>query len=110
MSKLSDNSPPSAKRWWSQLGPYQRLVFTVATLAWLFDCLDQQLFNLARSPAMKSLLGDQQTINLFGKIPIAAGALATSIFVIGWATGGMIFGSLGDRYGRAKMLSITVLL
>lgn len=110
MSKLSDNSPPTAKRWWSQLGPYQRLVFTVATLAWLFDCLDQQLFNLARSPAMKSLLGDQQTINLFGKIPIAAGALATSIFVIGWATGGMIFGSLGDRYGRAKMLSITVLL
>jgi MFS family permease len=110
MSKLSDNYPPSAKRWWSQLGPYQRLVFTVATLAWLFDCLDQQLFNLARSPAMKSLLGDQQTINLFGKIPIAAGALATSIFVIGWATGGMIFGSLGDRYGRAKMLSITVLL
>jgi MFS family permease len=110
MSKLSDNPPPSADRWWSQLAPYQRLVFTVATLAWLFDCLDQQLFNLARSPAMKSLLGDQQTINLFGSVPIAAGALATSIFVIGWATGGMIFGSLGDRFGRARMLSITVLL
>ncbi|WP_367873863.1 MFS transporter [Luteolibacter sp. Populi] len=110
MANLSDNSSPSAKGWWSQLAPYQRLVFIVATLAWLFDCLDQQLFNLARSPAMKSLLGDQQIINLFGKVPIAAGALATSIFVIGWATGGMIFGSLGDRYGRAKMLSVTVLL
>lgn len=36
--------------------------------------------------------------------------LSTSIFVFGWATGGMIFGSLGDRFGRAKMLSITVLL
>ena len=36
--------------------------------------------------------------------------LSTSIFVFGWATGGMIFGSLGDRYGRAKMLSVTVLL
>ncbi len=110
MANLSDNSAPSANGWWSQLVPYQRLVFVVATLAWLFDCLDQQLFNLARSPAMKSLLGDQQTINLFGEIPIAAGALATSIFVIGWATGGMIFGSLGDRFGRARMLSITVLL
>jgi MFS family permease len=110
MANLSDKSPLSADRWWSQLAPYQRLVFAVATLAWLFDCLDQQLFNLARSPAMKSLLGDQQTIELFGSFPIAAGALATSIFIIGWATGGMIFGSLGDRYGRAKMLSITVLL
>lgn len=110
MADLSDKSTVSADRWWSQLVPYQRLVFVVATLAWLFDCLDQQLFNLARSPAMKSLLGDQQTINLFDSFPIAAGALATSIFVVGWATGGMIFGSLGDRFGRAKMLSVTVLL
>ncbi len=110
MANLSDNSAPSANGWWSQLAPYQRLVFVVATLAWLFDCLDQQLFNLARSPAMKSLLGDNQNLNLFGSIPISAGALATSIFVLGWATGGMIFGSLGDRFGRARMLSITVLL
>ena len=38
------------------------------------------------------------------------GGIATAIFVLGWATGGMIFGSLGDRYGRAKMLAVTVLL
>lgn len=38
------------------------------------------------------------------------GGIATAIFVLGWATGGMIFGSLGDRYGRAKMLGVTVLL
>jgi len=110
MANLSDNSVPSANGWWSQLNHYQRLVFVVATLAWLFDCLDQQLFNLARSPAMSALLGANQELKLFGKFPIAAGALATSIFVVGWATGGMIFGSLGDRFGRAKMLSVTVLL
>jgi MFS family permease len=110
MVNLSDNSVPSANGWWSQLNTFQRLVFVVATLAWLFDCLDQQLFNLARSPAMKALLGANQELMLFGKFPIQAGALATSIFVLGWATGGMIFGSLGDRFGRAKMLSVTVLL
>lgn len=96
--------------WWSALNGYQKLVFAVATMAWMFDCLDQQLFNLARSPAMKALLGANQELTLFGKFPIQAGALSTSIFVLGWATGGMIFGSLGDRYGRAKMLSVTVLL
>jgi MFS family permease len=93
----------SESGWWSQLAPYQRLVFVVATLAWLFDCLDQQLFNLARNPAMAALLAPGQDAKFFGGI-------ATAIFVLGWATGGMIFGSLGDRYGRAKMLAVTVLL
>jgi len=101
----SHPSVPTGKSWWGQLGPYQRLVFVVATLAWLFDCLDQQLFNLARSPAMDALLTAAQKENKTYYM-----GLSTSIFVFGWATGGMIFGSLGDRYGRAKMLSVTVLL
>lgn len=96
-------SVPSADGWWGRLQPYQKLVFSVATLAWLFDCLDQQLFNLARNPAMLSLLEP-------GMDPKKYGGIATAIFVLGWATGGMIFGSLGDRFGRAKMLGFTVLL
>lgn len=103
MSNQALEFPKSATGWWGQLVPYQRFVFVVATLAWLFDCLDQQLFNLARSPAMADLLKPGQDPKFFG-------GLATSIFVIGWATGGMIFGSLGDRYGRAKMLATTVAL
>ncbi len=94
-------NPAGTKSWWSRLERYQKFVFIVATLAWLFDCLDQQLFNLARSPAMAALLEK-------GADPKFYGGLATSIFVVGWATGGMIFGSLGDRYGRAKMLATTV--
>ncbi len=89
--------------WWSRIDRNQKFVFVVATLAWMFDCLDQQLFNLARSPAMASLLEP-------GQDPKYYGGLSTSIFVLGWATGGMIFGSLGDRYGRARMLAVTVLL
>src|SRR5690606_2912886 len=27
-----------------------------------------------------------------------------------WGIGGLVFGSLGDKYGRAKMLTITVLI
>jgi len=34
----------------------------------------------------------------------------TSVFLIGWAFGGLIFGALGDRFGRARMLTVTVLL
>lgn len=103
MQKSLSSDSSSSNGWWGQLAPYQRFVFIVATLAWLFDCLDQQLFNLARSPAMKDLLPAGTNLGEYG-------GYATSIFVLGWATGGMIFGSLGDRYGRAKMLAVTVMI
>jgi MFS family permease len=38
------------------------------------------------------------------------GGYMTSIFVVGWATGGLIFGAVGDRLGRARALAITILL
>lgn len=89
--------------WYRDLTPYHWFVFMVASLAWLFDCLDQQLFILARGKAMETLLPAGWDAKLYG-------GYATSIFVAGWAMGGLIFGSLGDRYGRAKMLTLTVLI
>jgi MFS family permease len=82
---------------------YHWFVLTVAALGWLFDCLDQQLFNLARVPAMKDLLGP-------GQDPQVYGGYATSIFLLGWATGGLAFGVLGDRIGRAKTMMWTILI
>jgi MFS family permease len=38
------------------------------------------------------------------------GGYATAIFVAGWATGGLIFGAIGDRIGRARTLTVTVLM
>lgn len=107
MSTPSESLPSihSQQFWWAKLEPYQKLVFTVATLAWMFDCLDQQLFNLARSPALDVLLTVAQKEEKSFYV-----GLSTSIFVFGWATGGMIFGSLGDRFGRVRMLALTVLL
>src|SRR5262249_47627082 len=36
--------------------------------------------------------------------------LATAIFMIGWATGGLIFGIMGDRWGRARTMLLTILI
>ncbi len=99
--------------WWKQLTAYHWFVFIVASAAWLFDCLDQQLFILARNNAIQTLLASDAGID-FSKVDPAKvkewGGYATSIFVMGWATGGLIFGSVGDRIGRARTLAITVLL
>jgi len=94
--------PESKRSWWTQLTGYQWFVFIIASLAWFFDCMDQRLFSLARIPALKSMLSDPLTVQAVGKN-------VTALFLIGWGIGGMIFGVLGDRYGRSKMLTVSVL-
>ncbi len=52
--------PDDDKRpWYKTLTRYHWFVLFVAALGWLFDCLDQQIFVLARPAAMKSLVPDQ---------------------------------------------------
>lgn len=100
---MTSASANSNSRWWSGLTSYHWFVFSMAALAWMFDCLDQQIFILFRGTAMKNLLAEGADAKTYG-------GYATAIFVAGWATGGLIFGSVGDRIGRAKTLTLTVLL
>jgi MFS family permease len=97
-SAISNRQP-----WWRSFNRNHWFVFAVASLAWLFDCLDQQVFNLARDGAVEDLIGDKAKA-------IAFAPYTTSFFLIGWAIGGLFFGSLGDRYGRARMLAVTMMI
>jgi MFS family permease len=96
-------APAATGPWWRELNSYHWFVLVVAALGWMFDCLDQQIFNIARGPAMKALLKTGQNANFYG-------ALSTSIFLIGWASGGLIFGILGDRIGRVRTMVWTILI
>jgi MFS family permease len=91
--------------WYRQLTAYQWWVLLVATLGWLFDSMDQQLFVIARAPAIRDLAPGASPEQL-----THYGAIATSILIVGWATGGMVFGVLGDRWGRARTMMLTILL
>src|SRR5947209_1311552 len=101
--------PPTTSAGWASLRELTAahwFVFVVCCLAWDLDCMDQQLFVLARDPAVADLM------HLSGKDPhvTAMGAYATTVFMIGWAIGGIGFGVLGDRLGRVKTLIWTILL
>jgi MFS family permease len=97
---LSTSSP---QPWWRALSRYHWFVFVVASLAWLFDCLVQQVFNLSRDGAVGDLIADKSK-------SIELAAYTTSFFLVGWATGGLIFGALGDRFGRARILTASLLM
>jgi MFS family permease len=91
--------------WWRDLTRYHWWVLTVATLGWLFDSMDQRLFVLARTPALRDLLAGAKDPELE-----AHAAYATAIFILGWATGGLVFGLLGDRVGRTRTMMVTILV
>ena len=110
----SDSSAPLATPesgpWYKSLNRYHWFVFAVSALGWLFDCLDQQLFILSRPAAMRDLLSSIKDAKLLDEASTFYGDIATSVFIAGWATGGLIFGMLGDRIGRAKTMMITILI
>lgn len=91
--------------WWALLNGYHWYVFALAAFGWLFDCFDQQIFTMSRSITMRDLMPLAD-----GATQLQYGSWATSIFILGWATGGLIFGVMGDRWGRAKTMAATILV
>jgi MFS family permease len=88
--------------WYKTLTGYHWFVLIVCALGWLLDCMDQQLFNLARRPAMQALVASQD-VDEYSKY-------ATAIFLVGWGAGGVGFGIFADLFGRARSMVFTILL
>lgn len=84
---------------------YHWVVFALAACGWLFDCMGQRIFVLGREPAFRELLGATAT----DADILKWGTTATFILMIGWATGGIVFGVMSDRYGRVKAMVTTLL-
>lgn len=110
----NDNGKPAAEApglndsargpWYADMTRYHWLVLIFCTLGWTFDCFDQQLFALCRAPAMAELLGVAESDTRV----VGYGTLATSLMLIGWATGGIFFGIWADKYGRVRIMCITL--
>src|SRR5580700_7696988 len=106
MIGASARSTETTGSWRRELTGYHSWVLSIAALAWSFDTMDQRIFILARGPAMVSLLPAGATP---AEITYYSGVV-TAVFMLGWAIGGFCFGILGDRWGRAKTMMLTVLL
>jgi MFS family permease len=111
---------PSGKplKWYQGLERYCWVVLVISALGWLFDTMDQNLFNLVRTTSVQDLLMPKaeraklapEQRKAFEDDVAFKGSVVTSVFLLGWAAGGFIFGILGDRLGRTKTMIVTILI
>ena len=95
----------TATPWYQGISRYQWLVLIVASLGWVFDVFEGQIFVASMREAMPALLpagGTSQDVPFYTNITFAA-------FLLGGALGGVLFGMLSDRLGRKRTLTYTIL-
>ncbi|MBX9585492.1 MAG: MFS transporter [Gemmataceae bacterium] len=110
---VADTPTTPARTGWASLkdlNRYQWFVFAVAAVAWMADCMDQQLFNLARRSSITDLVGGDPAAQATKDAVETWSTVSTAVFLVGWATGGLTFGVFGDRLGRVRTLTYTILL
>jgi len=84
----------------------RRLVLWAALLGWMFDGLEMGIFPLIARSALQQMQGAGPLDE--GFIVYWMGII-TALFLLGAAAGGLIFGWLGDRLGRVRALSASIL-
>lgn len=84
--------------WYKEISPPERRTFWVCFGGWALDALDVQVFSLA-IPAL---------VAAFALSAAQAGAIA-SVTLMASAFGGWIAGAMSDRFGRVRILQLTIL-
>lgn len=86
---------------------HRNLVLLAAALGWMFDGLEMGIFPLVARPALQQMqsaaaVTDEKFVGHWMGI-------VTALFLLGAALGGFVFGWLGDRIGRVRAMSLSIL-
>src|SRR5436305_1143807 len=87
----------------STISSAQWMVLLAAFLGWMFDGLEMGIFPIIARPALRDMLNENKT---------AVGdwnGYITAMFLVGAACGGLVFGWLGDKLGRIRAMTLSVL-
>lgn len=93
------------------------MALAAAILGWLFDGFEMGLFPLVMTSALKDLLSgslpetlsSEEKLKLLEQMVVKWEGVMHAGFLIGAATGGVLFGWLGDRLGRVRAMSLSIL-
>lgn len=96
--------------WYSGITKYQWLVLIIASLGWVFDVFEGQIFVASMNEAMQELLPASTSPDAAHSAGLLSyyNNITFGAFLLGGALGGVCFGILGDRIGRAKTMVLTI--
>src|SRR4051812_49792223 len=95
----------STSAWYRNVSAYQWLILVIASAGWIFDVYEGQIFNITRTQLLTNVLhlpANDPLIQRYGDISLAW-------FLLGGTAGGLLFGSLADRWGRKPTMAVTIL-
>jgi len=101
---------PGGRRTLLDMNAYQWTVILAAWLGWGFDIFDSLLMNYVAPNAVPTLLGITLGTAEAQSATLKWTGILTSVLLLGWCAGGIIFGKVADRIGRTKTLLLTMLL
>ncbi|MBM3860848.1 MAG: MFS transporter [Verrucomicrobia bacterium] len=103
MNNTNTGSTPT--RWYHGVTRYQWLILVIASVGWMFDAYEGQVFNITRSDLLTDILkaaNNSPEVRRWGDVFLG-------VFLAGGALGGIMFGSLADRFGRKPIMVVTIL-
>ncbi|MDF1825370.1 MAG: MFS transporter [Verrucomicrobiales bacterium] len=94
------------EKWYHGVTRYEWLVLIIACAGWIFDVYEGQIFNLTRNDMLADILGQD-----LGSADVKKyGEWFLGVFLLGGTIGGLLFGSMADRYGRRPIMIVTILM
>jgi MFS family permease len=84
------------------------LTLAAAFLGWMFDGMEMGIFPLVAGPALREMAARDGLGDPTGFVQQWMGVV-TALFLLGAAAGGLVFGWLGDRIGRVKAMTWSIL-
>jgi MFS family permease len=103
-------APAAGGRTVLDMNGYQWTVLAAAWLGWGFDAFDALLFNFVAPNCVPTLLGLAIGSPAAKSATLLWTGVLTSLLLLGWAAGGILFGQVADRIGRTRTLMLTMLL
>lgn len=83
--------------WWRVASPEARRSLVAASLGWMLDMFDVQLYAMVMASLMLDL-----------GLAKSVGGLLGSLTLVSSAAGGVMFGVIADRYGRTRALMASI--
>ena len=76
-----------------------------ACLGWMFDSMDLNIFTLLIYPCISELIGSRNPADI-----ARVGGAIIAVKLLAWGVGGVVFGVVADRIGRARTMVVTILI